>query len=141
MTTEPLDVDGVARAGGGERWSGMPRDTVMGHIHLHVATLDEAEAFFHAAIGLEKTVWSYPGALFLAAGGYHHHVGTNTWAAGSPPSGAHDARLLEWELVLPASEDVERTAARCTAAGYDVAPAGGTWLVTDPSGTRLRVRA
>jgi catechol-2,3-dioxygenase len=54
----------------------------MGHVHLHVGSLDGAEAFYHRALGLDKTVWSYPGALFLSAGGYHHHLGTNVWSPG-----------------------------------------------------------
>ena len=65
----------------------MPAGTVMGHVHLHVGDLDAAAAFYHAALGLDKVVWSYPGALFLSAGGYHHHLGTNTWAAGAARAG------------------------------------------------------
>src|SRR5262245_59524030 len=76
MATEPLDLRGLVRAGGGERWAGMPPGTTIGHVHFHVATLSEAEAFYHSALGFHKVVWSYPGALFLSAGGYHHHVGT-----------------------------------------------------------------
>ena len=81
MATNPLDVDSVIEAGGGERWTGMPKGTVIGHVHLHVADIPKAEAFYHHGLGLDKIVWSYPGALFLSAGGYHHHLGTNTWAA------------------------------------------------------------
>jgi hypothetical protein len=71
----------------------------------------EAEAFYHAKLGLDKTVWSYPGALFLAAGGYHHHLGTNVWSPG-PSAEESEARLLEWELALPTESDVEQTLAR-----------------------------
>ena len=59
----------------------------MGHVHLHVGDLDEGAKFYHDALGFDKVVWGYPGALFLSAGGYHHHLGTNTWAAGAPPAG------------------------------------------------------
>ena len=80
----------------------MPAGTVMGHVHLHVGDLDRAAAFYANGLGFDKTTWSYPGALFLGAGGYHHHVGVNTWAgAGAQPAGPDDARLLEWTLALP----------------------------------------
>ena len=94
MTTEPLDVRDLLAAGGAQPWQGAPPGTTMGHVHLHVGNLGAAEAFYHVGLGFDKTVWSYPGALFFSAGGYHHHLGTNTWAPG--PSAADDeARLLE----------------------------------------------
>jgi len=60
MTTDPLDIERVIAAGGGEQWTGAPRGTTMGHVHLHVGSLAEAEAFYHRALGLDKTVWNYP---------------------------------------------------------------------------------
>ena len=74
MTTEPLDVRDVIAAGGATEWNGMPARTTLGHLHLHVGSLDGAETFYHRGIGLDKTLWSYPGALFLSAGAYHHHL-------------------------------------------------------------------
>jgi catechol 2,3-dioxygenase len=141
MTTEPLAVDAVLAAAGSEPWTGMPDGTTMGHVHLHVGALDEAERFYHQALGFDKTVWSYPGALFLAAGGYHHHLGTNTWAAGAPPAGPDDARLLEWEIVVPEAADADAAATSCRAQGFDVQPLRESWLVRDPWGTALRLAA
>ena len=86
MATDPLDITSVIAAGGGEKWDGAPPGTTMGHVHLHVGSLEGAEAFYHGALGFNKTVWSYPGALFLAAGGYHHHLGTNTGPGPLGPS-------------------------------------------------------
>lgn len=139
MATEPLDLRGLVRAGSGERWAGMPAGTTIGHVHFHVATLSEAEAFYHSALGFDKVVWSYPGALFLSAGGYHHHVGTNTWAAGAPVATAQDARLIEWELRLPDSDDIASAAASAARAGYEIQQAGGDRLITDPSGITVRL--
>jgi catechol 2,3-dioxygenase len=82
MTTDPLDISSVIDAGGSQPWEGMPSGTKIGHVHLRVGNLDEGERFYHAALGLDKTVWTYPGALFMAACGYHHHLGTNTWSSG-----------------------------------------------------------
>ena len=86
-------------------------------------------------------VWSYPGALFLAAGGYHHHLGLNTWAGDVPPPAEEEARLLEWELVLPDSASVEAAAASVEKAGHAVAAEGADRLLTDPWGTPLRLVA
>jgi catechol 2,3-dioxygenase len=138
MTTAPLDLRALVRAADGERWTGMPAGTTIGHVHFHVATLPEAEAFYHSALGFDKVVWSYPGALFFSAGGYHHHVGTNTWAAGEPAATAQDARLIEWELRLPTAADVASAAASARRAGYEIHEAHDDRLITDPS--RITVR-
>lgn len=136
MATETLDLDDVVRAAGGERWAGMPAGTVIGHVHLHVGDLAEAAAFYHRGLGLDQVVWSYPGALFLSAGGYHHHLGVNTWAAGALPAGDDDARLLEWEIIVPRPGDVDDALASLTAAGHAVEDG----VVRDRWGTALRVR-
>ena len=137
MATDPLDVESVIAAGGGKAWTGMPPGTTIGHMHLHVGTLEEAEAFYHAAVGLEKMVWTYPGALFLAAGGYHHHLGTNIWSPG-PPATENEARLLEWELVVPEREDAVAALENIRSMGYRVDDGDA---VADPWGTRLRIVA
>jgi catechol 2,3-dioxygenase len=140
MSTLPLNVQNLVAAAGGVRWTGMPNGTTMGHVHLHVGDLDEAAKFYHEALGFDKVVWGYPGALFMSAGGYHHHLGTNTWAAGASAAGEDDARLLEWEMVLP-------DAASVAEAGASVERAGGTVerspddsiLAHDPWGTAVRL--
>ncbi len=134
MTTEPLDLPDLLAAAGGEPWAGMPEGTTIGHVHLHVGALDEAERFYHEGLGLDKMVWSYPGALFLAAGGYHHHLGVNTWAAGAAAPSDDDARLLEWELVVPTETDATSA---LHAVGADPAESG---LARDLWGTAVRVR-
>lgn len=141
MTTNHLDVNDVIAAARGERWSGMPPGTVLGHVHLYVGDIDKAEAFYHDALGFDKVVWSYPGALFLSAGGYHHHLGTNTWARGAPPASDADARLLEWEIIVPSREDAKAAAEHVRAKGYPVKEENGQWILTDPWGTSLRLMA
>ena len=140
MATDPLDVESVLAAGGGEPWAGMPADTVLGHVHLYVDDLDRAARFYHTGLGLDRVVWSYPGALFLSAGGYHHHLGTNTWAAGAPLAGENDAKLLEWEIVLPEAGDVTAAAASLEQIGVSVASQRGTAAAEDPWGTRVRLK-
>ncbi len=140
MATEPLDLRSLVRAAGDSPWTGMPAGTVMGHLHLHVGNIDEASRLYHDALGLDRMVWNYPGALFLAAGGYHHHLGLNTWAAGATPAGVHDARLLSWEMRLPSAADVEAALAAVENAGYPVERHGDGGTVRDPWGTALRLR-
>ena len=138
MATEPLDARELIAAGGGEPWTGMPAGTVIGHVHLHVGDLAAAEAFYHAALGFDKVVWEYPGALFLSAGGYHHHLGTNTWAAG--PAAAEDqARLLSWDIVVPTAHDAGAAAESLANAGYPVELTNHGWVTRDPWGTTLRL--
>jgi catechol 2,3-dioxygenase len=140
VTTDPLDIKSVIAAGGGTPWDGLPSRTRMGHVHLHVGSLSGAEDYYHRALGLDKTGWSYPGALFLSAGGYHHHLGTNTWARGPSPS-SDRAQLLEWELIVPADDDVSAVARSLRASGYTAEEATDGLVTADPWGTRVRVLA
>lgn len=141
MATEPLDVRSLLTQAAPEQWSGLPPGTTIGHVHLFVGDLEAAAGFYHAGLGLDKTVWSYPGALFLSAGGYHHHLGTNTWAAGAPPAGPGDARLLEWELVLPTAADTGAALDSLERSGVTVSRELGGGIARDPWGTAVRLRS
>ena len=142
MASNPLDLADVVRSANGAQWNGMPGGTTMGHMHLQVADLDRASTFYHDALGFDRMVWSYPGALFLAAGGYHHHLGLNTWAGANAPRPADDdARLLEWRLVLPTTADVQGAAVSLAAAGNAVTRNGEECVATDPWGTAVRLLA
>jgi catechol 2,3-dioxygenase len=141
MSTDPLDLENLIREAPTEPWHGMPAGTVMGHMHLSVGDLATARSVYHMALGFDLMVWGYPGALFFSAGGYHHHLGTNTWAAHSRPAADEDARLLDWSLILPSADAVDRARHRLSAAGYAVAAADRTASLTDPWGTRLRLVA
>jgi catechol 2,3-dioxygenase len=121
MASDPLDFAAVAAAGHGAPWTGAPAGTTMGHVHLHVGDLDEARRFYHGALGFDVTVWSYPGALFFSAGGYHHHLGTNTWSPGP-------------------AEDAAAAAHSLLAGRYQAVPDGAIWTATDPWGTRVVLR-
>jgi catechol 2,3-dioxygenase len=131
MYTRPLDLDDllgtiggdapVAQAGPGLR---------MGHLHLHVGNLDAARAFYVDRLGLELMT-AYPGALFLAAGGYHHHLGANTWAGeGVGPAPEGTARLLEWTMMFDDAAELDAVRERM-----------GGEVVEDPWGIRLRFAA
>jgi catechol 2,3-dioxygenase len=146
MATDPLDVAGLVRDAGPEPWTGMPAGTVMGHVHLHVGDLAVASAFYSEALGFDRTVWQYPGALFLAANGYHHHVGTNTWAgSGARPPGAEEAQLLEWTIELPDKASLDAASESLVRAGHAAESDGEAGrppaLVTrDPWRTHIRLQ-
>ena len=142
MATLPLDLESLLGEPGGETAAvSMPEGTILGHVHLQVADLDAAEAFWVDALGLDVTARGYPGALFTSAGGYHHHVGLNTWAgpgAPSPPPGARG--LVRFEVVLPDDDAVDEAAQRLgRVASVDRVDGGVS--ATDPSGNTVLVRA
>jgi len=141
MASNPLDLDAVIESAGGERWTGMPAGTTIGHVHLHVGDIEDAATFYCDGPCLEKTVWSYPGALFMAAGSYHHHLGTNTWAAGATRPSDSESRLLHWQVVVPTPGDAAAAAANLRAGGHPVIAAGAAWRATDPWGTTLEIIA
>jgi catechol 2,3-dioxygenase len=141
MAVDPLDVQGLLAAGGDAAWSGVPADSTIGHVHFYVGDLARAEAFYHLGLGFDKVAWTFPGALFISAGGYHHHVGLNTWAAGSPPATDADARLLDWELVLPDDRAVAGAVKGLRDAGFTTTDAGGRMTATDPWGIRVALVA
>jgi catechol 2,3-dioxygenase len=141
MASDPLDLDDLVRAAGGQPWTGAPPGTRMGHVHLYVGDLESAGAFYHAGLGLDRIVLNFPGALFMSAGGYHHHLGTNIWAAGAPAATEGDARLLEWTIQLPKRSDMEGAVRSLAASGHEVRQDSGDALAADPWGTNVRLVA
>ena len=141
MDTLPLDVEGVLAEMPGDPDEGMPEGTTMGHVHLQVRDIPEAEAFYAGVLGFEPTVRGYPGALFVSAGGYHHHVGLNTWGTAGAPAPPAGARGLDrFEVVVPSAEGVAAIEGRGRAAGGEPEPHDGGILLRDPSGNRVLVR-
>jgi catechol 2,3-dioxygenase len=136
---DPLDTRELLHLSEGTAWSGLPSGTVIGHVHHYVNDLPQAEAFYHAGLGFDKVGWSIPGALFISAGGYHHHVGLNTWAAGSPVATDDDARLLDWELVVPTPADVAAAARSLGQSGVEVKTGANDVLARDPWQIAVRI--
>jgi catechol 2,3-dioxygenase len=144
MATLPLDLESVlGELDPSERATGgMPGGTTMGHVHLQVADIPAAEGFYNRALGLDVMVRSYPGALFLSAGGYHHHLGVNTWQSqGAPPPPEGALGLDRYELVLPNAAERDSAADRLGQAGADPQRLDEGVLATDPSGNRVLLTA
>jgi catechol 2,3-dioxygenase len=144
MDTLPLDLDSVLGelSGLSDRQALAPAGTRMGHVHLQVSDIPEAERFYSGVLGFDVMVRSYPGALFVSAGGYHHHLGLNTWhSRGAAPPAPGAIGLRNFEIVLPGREELERVLDRVNSAGIEVREDGDGWLVRDPSGNGVMLRA
>ena len=143
MATLPLDIDDVLRelsAADGFQATA-PGGTRIGHVHLQVADLETAEAFYSGTLGFDVVV-QLPGALFVSAGGYHHHLGLNTWhSAGASPPPAGSVGLRSYEVTLPSDAEHARVLERVRAAGVEVSESPAGALVRDPSGNGVVLRA
>jgi catechol 2,3-dioxygenase len=141
MTTEPLDVKDLLGEADGD-FDGIPAGTTMGHVHLKVASIPQTVEFYRDLLGFDLVVERVPQAAFLSAGGYHHHLGANTWeSAGAPPPPAASAALRHATVVLPSAEARDDAVRRVADAGQEPeATATGT-LVRDPSGNAVLLTA
>ncbi len=138
MATNAMDVEGVLSEWDGASWSGLPAGTIMGHIHLHVSEFHKTKEFYLEGLGFE-TVCTYGGqALFISTGGYHHHIGLNTWnGIGAPAPREDHAGMESFTLVYPNEEERLAAVERLKILGAAVAEVNGQYTVKDPSGTRL----
>jgi len=143
LTTMPLDVDdllGVLDDPATEPFDGLPAGTAMGHVHLKVSSIPETIEFYRDVLGLDLTAQLGEQAAFLSAGGYHHHVGANTWeSAGAPPPPPGTAGLRHATVVLPDEPARADVVAAVESAGLPVDDHDGEPLVHDPSGNAFVV--
>jgi catechol 2,3-dioxygenase len=137
MTTLALNVNSLLRTAEGEEWQGIAAGTRVGHVHLHVADLQKSGAFYRAVIGFDVTSDGYPGAVFLAAGSYHHHVGLNTWLRPENAGTPDVADMLSWELIVEDSEARIEIVDRARQAGSQVEEEADQTAIVDPNGMRL----
>jgi catechol 2,3-dioxygenase len=143
MSTLPLDLRSVLGelSGASSIDPSAPSGTRIGHVHLQVSGLDSSEAFYNGVLGFDVTVRGYPGALFVSAGGYHHHLGLNTWhsrGATPPPAGA--IGLRSFEVLLPTTQALEAVLERVRQAKIEIESQAEGSLVRDPSGIAVRLR-
>jgi catechol 2,3-dioxygenase len=141
MTTIPLDADdllGELEDPRTEPWETLPAGTTMGHVHLQVADVPQTVAFYRDVLGFDLVAAVGNQAAFLSAGGYHHHVGANTWnSAGASPPPSDAAALRYATIVLPDADERDRVAGRVADAGVEPESLDGGMLVRDPSQNAL----
>jgi catechol 2,3-dioxygenase len=145
MTSDPLDVAsllGELDDPSAEPFDGLPAGTDMGHVHLQVADIPGAVAFYRDQLGFDLTAELFGSAAFFGAGGYHHHVGANVWhSRGAPPPPAGTAALRHATIVLPSAEERDAVAGRIVDAGQEPEATPDGVLVRDPSGIALVLTA
>jgi catechol 2,3-dioxygenase len=147
MSTMPLDIESLLAASDSEQSSGagrrgFPAGSTVGHIHLRVPSVDEGRKLFVDVIGLDVTASGYPGALFMSAGGYHHHVAVNIWEGRNvPPLADNAAGLIDFELVVPDKPAIDAIAERARNNGIPVESIPDGAALTHAGGIRTLVQS
>ncbi len=139
MATDPVDIRGLVDDGQhkAEAWDVIPAGTRVGHIHLQVGSIREARHFYHDILGFDVTA-QLPGALFVSAGGYHHHIGLNTWQSqGGKPTPAGHAGLEKYVIAIPTQEGLQEVKDRLVAHEVPFEEQGGSVSVRDPWGNLI----
>lgn len=144
MSTDPLDVDGLLaelrKEPGESRY--LPQETDMGHVHLRVADIPGSEQFYCKVLGFELIQRYGPSASFVAAGGYHHHIGMNTWGShGAPPPPAGALGMRRFTIRLPGQAELSRVADRIRSAGIMTSEENNGIFLRDPAGNGILLTA
>ncbi|MEL3972521.1 VOC family protein [Rossellomorea oryzaecorticis] len=139
MAVDPIDARAILAEGEGEPWTGLPSKTVMGHLHLHAADLDETADFYTKGLGFEVVSSLGNQALFLSTGRYHHHIGLNTWnGTGAPKPAESSAGLKSFNVCFPSQEEKDAATNRLKTLGHQVnIDQDGSISTEDPSGNKL----
>ncbi len=140
MDTLQLDAQGVLDAGTNKEWHGLPKETKMGHIHLHVAELKETADFYVEGLGFNIVQKYGTQAFFISTGKYHHHIGLNTWnGVGAPAQKENNPGLKYFDLKVPSNDAREEIVARLESMGAGITKMSDAYYVKDPSGNTIRL--
>jgi catechol 2,3-dioxygenase len=144
MASDPVDTESLLKEAGNKTWTKLSPETIIGHIHLHVQDLPSSRAFYCDILGFDLILdgSKLMGALFISAGGYHHHIGMNIWAGvGAPQPPANGTGLSYYTIVLPSITELNNTVEKINNAGISLIQQDDSWLVNDPSGIEIRLSA
>ncbi|MEK4920703.1 VOC family protein [Cytobacillus sp. FSL R5-0569] len=138
MGTNALDVQSIMSEWDGNEWNGMPNETIMGHIHLHVNNIEEAKTFYCEGLGFEVVTHYGNQALFISTGKYHHHIGLNIWngTMAVAPS-ANSVGMAFYTLVFPKNK-LEQAVERLQAMNIEVERQADSYMVSDPAGNNIK---
>lgn len=141
MGTDPVDVQALFDLSANETWAGLPVGTVIGHVHFHVRSLEESRRFYHGVLGFDIVGnFANMSALFISAGGYHHHIGLNIWAGSGAPVNPSDATGIGYFTIVYSSE-AERSQAveQLREAGATLTQHNDVWFTVDPQQIHIRL--
>lgn len=138
MTTDPVQFQSVLREADGT-WSGLPIDTVMGHIHLSVRNLQESEDFYTSLLDY-AVVSRYGGqALFISTGGYHHHIGLNTWHSEGAEALPKDAvGIQSYTVQLPDQDYAVNLKKRFVEQNMEIKEQENIFSIIEPNGIEVK---
>lgn len=140
MATKVLDADGLLAEGKGLQWTGLPAGTLLGHIHLHVSEMENTKEFYTKCLGFQIVSRYGNQALFISTGGYHHHIGLNTWnGVGAQKPAENSVGLKSFSLVLPDEETRKKTIEQLTTIGAAVKKENDIVITHDPSGNQIQL--
>ncbi|TMV50066.1 VOC family protein [Paenibacillus mesophilus] len=142
MGGDPIDWDGLLREAEGSDWTGLPSGTTIGHVHFHASSMTESRRFYCDLLGFDLMLDATKGfgAIFISAGGYHHHIGLNIWAGeGAPAVPANGTGLDYFTIDLPDDAELGKITNRLAEAGVPIEEKSGASFVSDPSGIRLKL--
>jgi catechol 2,3-dioxygenase len=143
-SSDPLDMESLLSEldESDHAWNGLPPQSRVGHLHLQVADLAQTAAFYRDVLGFEEAITGVPGALFLAAGGYHHHLALNTWySLGASRPTAETAGLRFFTICVPEMPEVERLANHLEVAGIPLRRTSDSLILRDPEGNGILLTA
>lgn len=143
MDTLPLDINSLMSEleSVPQPWTGLAEGTRIGHIHLKVANVKEAEDFYINTLGFELMTRYGPSASFVSAGGYHHHVGFNTWnSLGAPPAPDNAIGLVWYSLELPDNQALDQLLKLIHQAQIETEKGPEGVYVHDPSANRILLK-
>lgn len=139
MVTDPLDYNGIVAETGGEKWDGIPKETIIGHIHLHVGDLDEAKRFYCDGLGFDLVMKMANSALFISSVGYHHHIGLNIWNGRNvEPLPDNSVGMKYFTIIFPDVDTRKNTINNLRDLDYDVIEDNDIF-VRDPSNNLIKL--
>lgn len=139
MVTDPLDYNGIVAETGGEKWNGIPKETIIGHIHLHVGDLDEAKRFYCDGLGFDLVMKMANSALFISSGGYHHHIGLNIWnGRNAQPLPDNSVGMKYFTIIFPDDATRKERINKLKSLGYEVIE-DNDMFVKDPSNNYIKL--
>ncbi|MFS0870607.1 VOC family protein [Paenibacillus xylanilyticus] len=141
MSSDPVDVQSLFVLSENEPWNGLPAGTVIGHVHFHVRSLEESRRFYTGVLGFD-VAGNFAGmsALFVSAGGYHHHIGLNIWAGTGAPVNPDRATGIDYfTIVYAGQEPLQQALEQLRQEGATLEEQDGSWFTTDPQNIRVRL--